>query len=185
MHVRSRILLFALSLLCSALLLAQEKPLQQSKNGWYLSPHGTIRILVIFVEIHYDVKPEKDPQPEGHPTWAKGELPSWADNLFDPHELPQQKAMVSRYFEDISFGQYTVLGDYLDEVITLRKANSPVSIKLTPSGGSRYRKRTNAPLSKRTTAWPSPTSTSGRTVANKDCRKNKGPMSHIPSTMSW
>lgn len=125
MHVPSRILLFALSILCSSLLFAQSKPLQQSKNGWYLSPHGTIRILVLFVEIDYDVTPAKDPQPESHPTWTKGELPSWANDLFDPQELPQQKAEVSRYYEDISFGQYTVLGDYLDEVITLKESEFP------------------------------------------------------------
>ena len=125
MHVCSRNLLVTLSLLCCVLLAAQDKPIQQSKNGWYLSPHGTIRILVLFVEIDYDVKPEKDPQPDGHPTWAKGKLPDWADNLFDPQELPQQKAKVSRYYEDISFGQYTVLGDYLNEVLTLKESEFP------------------------------------------------------------
>ena len=37
---------------------AQERPMQESKNGWYLSPHGTIRILLLFVEVEYDVNRE-------------------------------------------------------------------------------------------------------------------------------
>ena len=36
--------------------------MQESKNGWYLSPHGTIRILLLFVEVEYDVNREKDPR---------------------------------------------------------------------------------------------------------------------------
>src|SRR5262245_12874286 len=50
---------------------------QNSENGWYLSPHGTIRILVLFAEVEYDRNPQKDPQPNGSDHWPKGQLPKW------------------------------------------------------------------------------------------------------------
>lgn len=101
------------------------KPIQHSENGWHLSPHGTIRILVLFVEIDFDVSPDKDPQPEGAAHWAKGQLPTWKDKVFDPHPLPVQQAEVTRYYQDISHGQYTVLGDYVNEVIILKESKYP------------------------------------------------------------
>ena len=104
---------------------AQDKPLQRSENGWYLSPSGTIRILVLFVEVDFDVTPEKDPQPDGAQHWGKRQLPKWKDEVFDPFPLPVQKADVSRYYQDISLGHYTVLGDYIDEIITLKESEYP------------------------------------------------------------
>lgn len=107
------------------LLVAQDKPVQRSENGWYLSPHGTIRILLLFVEVDYDVHPEKDPQRDGAAHWPKGQLPVWRDRVFDPYPLAVQKAEVSRYFQDISLGRYTVLGDYIDTIITLKESVYP------------------------------------------------------------
>ncbi|MCC6911161.1 MAG: hypothetical protein IT224_03960 [Flavobacteriales bacterium] len=104
---------------------AQERPMQESKNGWYLSPHGTIRILLLFVEVEYDVNREKDPRPDGADHWPKGQLPVWKDNVFDPQVLPVQQAMVSRYYQDISLGNFTVLGDYVDEVIHVKESEYP------------------------------------------------------------
>lgn len=104
---------------------AQEKPLQNSEDGWYLSPHGTIRVLVLFVEVEYDVSPGKDPQPHPVEKWPKGALPSWRDELFDPHALPVQKAVVSKYYQDISMGQFTVLGDYVDELLIVKESEYP------------------------------------------------------------
>lgn len=96
-----------------------------SEHGWYLSPHGTIRILVLYVEIDYDVKPEKDPQANGADHWEKRQLPRWKDEVFDPHPMAVHRAEVSRYFQDISLGQYTVLGDYIDELLTLKESEYP------------------------------------------------------------
>lgn len=93
-----------------------------SENGWYLNPHGTIRILVLFAEIEYDLVPSRDPQPDGADHWRKGELPEWKDNLFDPYPLSTPRAMVSKYYHDISLGQYTVLGDYIPTLLTLKES---------------------------------------------------------------
>ncbi len=95
-----------------------------SRNGWALSPHGTIRVLVIFVEIEYDRSPATDPGPDGSDHWPKGALPKWKDELFDPQVLPVPQAQVTRYYHDISLGQYVVLGDYLDQVVTIKESEA-------------------------------------------------------------
>ncbi|MBX2981165.1 MAG: hypothetical protein WBB32_12485 [Flavobacteriales bacterium] len=93
-----------------------------SENGWYLSPHGTIRILVIFAEIDYDKNPKDDPQPKATANWPKGELPIWKDDLFDPFPSEQPKAQVTRYYHEMSLGQFTVLGDYVDQLMIIRES---------------------------------------------------------------
>lgn len=95
-----------------------------SRNGWALSPHGTIRVLVIFAEIEYDRSPATDPQPDGSDHWPKGALPKWKDELFDPQVLPVSQGQVTRYYQDISLGQYVVLGDYLDQVVTIKESEA-------------------------------------------------------------
>jgi len=94
-----------------------------SENGWQLSPHGTIRILVLYAEVLYDRHPEKDPQPDGSDQWPKGRLPKWKDNVFDPFPLPEPKAMVSRYYHDVSLGNFVVLGDHVDAMLTIRESD--------------------------------------------------------------
>ena len=96
-----------------------------STNGWYLSPHGTIRVLVLFCELEYDKSPQRDPQPNGAEHWPKGELPSWADDLFDPQPAAAYLGQISRYYHDMSLGRYTVLGDYLDTMLTIRESEHP------------------------------------------------------------
>ncbi|MBK7249284.1 MAG: hypothetical protein IPI05_16725 [Flavobacteriales bacterium] len=75
-----------------------------------------------FAEVDYDKNPKNDPQPGGSDQWHKGELPTWKDDLFDPFPLTELKAEVSRYYRDVSLGQFTVLGDYIDQVVTLRES---------------------------------------------------------------
>jgi hypothetical protein len=101
---------------------AQDRPLQHSGNGWLLSPHGTIRILLIFAEIEYDQNPGRDPQPGGATHWPKGQLPVWKDEVFEPFQKPVPQAVVSRYYQDISMGQFVVLGDYIDQLVTIRES---------------------------------------------------------------
>ncbi len=119
-----RSLLLCLALACAARSFAQADSANVpfSENGWYLSPHGTIRILVLFAEIEYDVHPEKDPQPNGSAHWPKGQLPTWKDDVFDPQPLAQPKAMVTRYYHDVSMGDFVVLGDRIDRILTIRES---------------------------------------------------------------
>lgn len=111
------VLMLVRGLLCSAQ--ADSTDVPNSENGWYLSPHGTIRVLVLFAEVVYDKNPAKDPQPEPTDQWPKGRLPTWKDDLFDPFPLAQPQAMVTRYYHDMSLGAFEVLGDYVDQPITI------------------------------------------------------------------
>lgn len=114
----------------------------RSENGWYLSPHGTIRILVLFVEIDYDQDPSKDPQRDGADHWPKGQLPKWKDDLFDPFPKPIPTAMLTRYYSDISLGNYIVLGDYVDKMLTLKESEYP-EVKNAHSVGTAAVKEAN------------------------------------------
>ncbi|MCW5899909.1 MAG: hypothetical protein KIT10_11640 [Flavobacteriales bacterium] len=118
-------ILFPLLLAASALFAQPYRPHQESRHGWHLSPHGTIRVLVLFAEIEWDLTPDKDPQPQATERWPKGELPTWRDDLFDPHPMPVPQAMVSRYYHDISLGNYVVMGDYMDRLVKLRQSEYP------------------------------------------------------------
>lgn len=107
--------------------MAQEAPPREggvpnSANGWYLSPQGTIRVLVIFAEVDYDKNPGNDPRAQEVANWPKGQLPEWKDDLFDPFPSARPKAEVTRYYHDMSLGRFTVLGDYLDQVVTVRES---------------------------------------------------------------
>lgn len=99
--------------------------LPNSTHGWHLSPHGSIRVLVLFAEVVWDVDPTKDPAPQVLDHWPAGQLPTWKDDLFDPHPQQPPIAQVSRYYHDISLGHYQVLGDYVDRLITLKQSEYP------------------------------------------------------------
>ena len=120
MSFRCPILLLGLLVGCVPLI-GQE---QNSIHGWSLSPHGTIRVLVIFAEIEYDRNPGNDPQPQGGVHWPKGGLPVWKDDLLDPLPLAVPHGEVTRYYHDISLGGYRVLGDHLDRVVTIKESEA-------------------------------------------------------------
>ncbi|MCC6840169.1 MAG: hypothetical protein IT230_08430 [Flavobacteriales bacterium] len=114
--------LFAMGLCAQPDTATDSSQVPNSANGWYLSPHGTIRILVIFAEVDYDKDPAKDPQPKGAPHWPKGQLPTWKDELFDPFPTDKPKGEVTRYYRDVSLGRFTVLGDYINRLVTIRES---------------------------------------------------------------
>jgi hypothetical protein len=102
--------------------LEQIEEITHSYNGWQLSAHGTIKVLLLYVEIEYDVNPSKDAYRKGSEFWKPGELPVWADDVFDPVPYQSPKATMSRYYNDCSLGNLTVLGDYWFEVITIKES---------------------------------------------------------------
>ncbi len=91
----------------------------EAKNGYSLPTAGEIRILVIYAEVNYDVNPQLDRFPNGTAAWPVGQLPTYKDNMFDLNwtGTPQQK--MTRYYDECSFGNYRVLGDYFNAVITV------------------------------------------------------------------
>ena len=85
-----------------------------SRNGVALSPHGMIRMLVVFVELEYD-DPTMDPSSDWNSNyWVSETLPIWADQLFSintPIGISSKK--VTNYFQYASSNDHIVLGDYL------------------------------------------------------------------------
>ena len=89
-----------------------EQELYESKNGWHLPANGTLRVLFVFVEIEYDVG--IDPNPNGTNEWPVNALPVWANNFLDP-QIPtgQSNGLLTQYYQEASFGNYNLIGDYL------------------------------------------------------------------------
>lgn len=106
-----------------------------SRNGYELSPHGALHVLLIFAEIEYDIHPENDPNPNGTTNWPAGAFPVWKDTLFDA-TIPnngQYQGLVTQYFKEASFGDYIVLGDYL-----IKGNNNNSIFKIKESDGYTY-----------------------------------------------
>lgn len=101
-----------------------DRPPQNSENGWQLTPHGTIQVFVVFVEIDYDVNPDDDPQPKGSRGWKPGELPDYADDVFDAEVLGRPEGEITRYYDFCSLGNLRVLGDYWNETITVKESEA-------------------------------------------------------------
>lgn len=115
------IIIFFFSVCATAL--AQEQ-VARSVNGQTLPVKGTLRVLIIFAEVDYDENRLLNPDvsENGSENWRKGELPSWKDELLDPTESDDPRGRLTRYFWEMSFGSYYVLGDYLNEVYTVKQS---------------------------------------------------------------
>lgn len=87
--------------------------LYDSRYGSKLSPHGTIRLLVIFIELEYD-DISFDPSPLGDSIWPASTLPLWANQLFSPF-IPNtiSDKTITNYYQRASSNDHIVLGDYL------------------------------------------------------------------------
>lgn len=123
--------LFFLFILSTHLLFAQEI---HSRNGWQLSPHGKICILIVFAEVVYDKGEEKYP-PQGTAGWQAGKLPTWNEEIVDPQiNSANSKGILTQYFKEMSFGDYQVIGDYL-----LNPANPTAPFQIKVSKGDQPR----------------------------------------------
>lgn len=101
-----------------------------SHNGWQISAKGTLKVLLLYVEIDYDVNPDQNPLPNGTDDWPAGKLPVYANEVFDAEYFDTPRATMTRYYNDCSLGNYRVLGDYWYEIITL-KESEVVNLNLT------------------------------------------------------
>ncbi|MGB6035239.1 MAG: hypothetical protein WBG42_03150, partial [Cryomorphaceae bacterium] len=94
-----------------------------SENGWVLPARGTMRVLMVFVEVEHDVDPSEDDFPNGHENWKVNELPEYKDDIFNVFEGEDSLKALTRYYKECSFGALTVLGDYYPEVITVKQSD--------------------------------------------------------------
>src|SRR5690554_4711223 len=93
---------------------------QESRNGWALPVRDTLRVLMIFVEVDYDIDPALEVLPKGRDAWKPGQFPEYADEIFDvfPKEIPQ--GIMTKYYTESSLGNFTVLGDYLPDLYRVK-----------------------------------------------------------------
>ena len=77
-----------------------------SQNGQHLPTSGVIKVLIIFFEY-------EDPDEESGTQWPIGELPVWVDDLIDSSPSSNPTGFATEYFHRASYGQLTILGDYL------------------------------------------------------------------------
>lgn len=97
-----------------------------SKFGKSLPANGTLRILIIYAEIDYDVNPSKDPQDNfKYKTWDPRELPAWKDEMADPFfNMDNSIGSLTQFYKESSFGNLTLLGDYVPFVVTVKESET-------------------------------------------------------------
>ena len=89
---------------------------QDSRNGYWLPPKGTMRILLVYAEVLND--PDEPGRMGG---WEPGKLPRNPGYFFD-HELKngeQPEGIMTKYYYQASFGEFLVLADYYPELISV------------------------------------------------------------------
>lgn len=86
-----------------------------SNNGWNITPKGEIRILIIFAEIQYPTSSKN----VGNINWVQGQLPSFANDWYDHQWTGSPAGEMTKYFSEMSFGSYKVLGDYISQIIQI------------------------------------------------------------------
>lgn len=86
---------------------------QDSRNGMFLPTADTIRILIVFADCI--------PDSNWVYNWDIGKLPKDADKIVDTAIVSQDslKGYLTKYFHQMSFGKYIVIGDYYPELITV------------------------------------------------------------------
>jgi hypothetical protein len=100
----------------------EAKSTTEAKNGWFITSTGTIRILVIYVEVNYNVSGAGH-YPSGSPAWSVGQLPNYKDDLFDLNWTGTPQAKMTKYFAECSLNNYKVLGDYVNTLITVNESD--------------------------------------------------------------
>jgi hypothetical protein len=108
---------FCIVALLSLTLSAQNDEIK-SENGWFLPVKGNIRIMLVFVEVEYDLSLNTDDKPK----WARGDLPPNRDAFFDPYFSTSPKGLMTEFFAISSFNQYRVLGSYVNKIVTVKES---------------------------------------------------------------
>jgi hypothetical protein len=129
------------------------KSVMESKNGHLIYPHGDLHVLIVFVEIDYDLT--IDPLPGGNAIWPEGELPDYKDQILDSVWSTNPQSELSKYYYESSFGNFRVTGDYLDTIITLTQslmltgpegAASSAAAEITSRGLNSFITHNNTPI---------------------------------------
>lgn len=90
-----------------------------SFNGSDIPPNGQLRVLMVFIQINYD---------QNTPTvvpnyWPANTLPPNINDFFEPTPGANPNARVSRMLRDASFGNFEILGDFYNNLITVNQSS--------------------------------------------------------------
>ena len=110
----SFIILIVITLALSINLCAQNK---NSRHGCSIPPIGTFRILVVFADVIDDTCTESIPG------WDVGELPRYKDSIVDDIISNTPVSYLTKFFNQSSFGQLNIIGDYYPELLEFNTAN--------------------------------------------------------------
>jgi len=83
-----------------------------SHNGRKIPTKGTFRVFVVFAEVTGD--PHYNTTPAG---WPAGQMPNNPANYIDINTNYQ--SFIGRYYDEISFGELKVLGDYHPQLVQI------------------------------------------------------------------
>ena len=98
------------------LLLAGTLHAQDSREGYWLPARGKLRIFLVYAEVMND--PD---EPGSIAGWEPGKMPRNPGYFFD-HELrpgEQAKGILTKYYQQASFGEFQVLADYYPRLISV------------------------------------------------------------------
>jgi len=89
---------------------------QDSREGYWLPANGKLRIFLVYAEVMND--PDEPGPISG---WEPGKMPRNPGYFFD-HELKpgeQAKGILTKYYQQASFGEFQVLADYYPDLISI------------------------------------------------------------------
>lgn len=95
-----------------------------TENGYAVPVKTTaahpIRILFVFGEV--------DAANNGSTCWPDGQIATEAPNWIDPTFSTNPAGYITKYYYDASFGEYVVIGDYLDQVLDVNSYSDVASM---------------------------------------------------------
>jgi len=109
------ILIFLLLIFSSFVMIAQQF---SAEYGYDLSTEGTMRMLLVFAEVDCSTGSCNQNCITTNTQWNAGQLPPAADDWFN-HSSGTPTKHLTKYYDQASFGQYELLGDYFPEVVTV------------------------------------------------------------------
>lgn len=86
-----------------------------SENGRWNPVKGQFRVLLVYAEVLNDPNYNLVTQPG----WPAGQMPLNPGKYFDSHYSANINGYMTKYFNESSFGEYHVLGDYYPQLIQI------------------------------------------------------------------
>lgn len=82
-----------------------------ARNGDRISSSGNVSVFIVFADV------VNDSNTDTVVGWPAGDLPVFADDIVSPFVSNMQQGFVSRYFEEMSFGNLKITGDYYPNLV--------------------------------------------------------------------